>query len=596
MKITVPGYYPKFRCIAGACTDTCCAGWDVDVDAAAYGRYKKIIENENTPIARRLKEVCVPDEDGGCTFRLGKDLRCPFLNEENLCDLITQKGEEALCETCADFPRFKTAYGNRLETGLAPSCITAGQIMLSSPLPFALVSGGENGRSPEENDIDPQEFFRLKKIRKNMLAKINDTASDITGALLFCLCGGTGEDIPSDDITAAGGETYRNTEEHLLDAFAGMEIINPDWNLVLQRERKLKEHLQESPAGEWGRLLRSMYRGTPALDAEARQIAAYDVYRYLLPAVYTGNELCRRKIAVFTYLVTQRMYAGYYFAHGDLPFSARVGLQHLWSRQFEHSYVNFRHYSRLLSGSVRYGRHRLTAVLAREQLERTAGMPRFSAAGMQIPRVQDEEQLRQVLGRFEVLLSPEERRRAAGIRKLSDRVLSVAGRLLYEELRSRFLGGNAEDSDNFFLAPGELVRRITARRAAGESFPPIREGINGKPMDAEGAVHFSIAHSKSAVVCAVSDRCCGIDMEDRNRKTTRMLERIFTDAELGELEGLSGPARMRRTVLLFTRAEAEVKLTGEGIGGLRARKQKTAGNLILTEEVKGHFISLAFLR
>ena len=34
MKIVTPAYYKDFKCIAGACTDTCCAGWDVDVDEA----------------------------------------------------------------------------------------------------------------------------------------------------------------------------------------------------------------------------------------------------------------------------------------------------------------------------------------------------------------------------------------------------------------------------------------------------------------------------------------------------------------------------------------------------------------------------------
>ena len=41
MKIVTPAYYKDFKCIAGACTDTCCAGWDVDVDEASYKHYKK---------------------------------------------------------------------------------------------------------------------------------------------------------------------------------------------------------------------------------------------------------------------------------------------------------------------------------------------------------------------------------------------------------------------------------------------------------------------------------------------------------------------------------------------------------------------------
>ena len=27
-----PDYYEKFSCIAGACEDTCCAGWEIDID------------------------------------------------------------------------------------------------------------------------------------------------------------------------------------------------------------------------------------------------------------------------------------------------------------------------------------------------------------------------------------------------------------------------------------------------------------------------------------------------------------------------------------------------------------------------------------
>ena len=36
MKLRVPDYYKEFRCIDKDCTDTCCAGWEVDVDEEAY--------------------------------------------------------------------------------------------------------------------------------------------------------------------------------------------------------------------------------------------------------------------------------------------------------------------------------------------------------------------------------------------------------------------------------------------------------------------------------------------------------------------------------------------------------------------------------
>ena len=53
MKVRTPHYYKDFKCIAGACTDTCCAGWDVDVDAKAYQYYQSV----KGEFGKRLK-VC----------------------------------------------------------------------------------------------------------------------------------------------------------------------------------------------------------------------------------------------------------------------------------------------------------------------------------------------------------------------------------------------------------------------------------------------------------------------------------------------------------------------------------------------------------
>ena len=36
MIVRYPDYYEKFACIAGACEDTCCAGWEIDLDEETY--------------------------------------------------------------------------------------------------------------------------------------------------------------------------------------------------------------------------------------------------------------------------------------------------------------------------------------------------------------------------------------------------------------------------------------------------------------------------------------------------------------------------------------------------------------------------------
>lgn len=84
MKIRVPDYYKDFKCIADKCEDTCCAGWEVDVDDDSYEYYKTV----TGPFGDRIKSVMVPptEEEEAC-FTLNNG-RCPFLNDNNLCDSV----------------------------------------------------------------------------------------------------------------------------------------------------------------------------------------------------------------------------------------------------------------------------------------------------------------------------------------------------------------------------------------------------------------------------------------------------------------------------------------------------------------------------
>ena len=47
MKKIYPEYYNKFKCIAGNCPDTCCAGWEIVVDK----EHCEIYKNSSAPSA-----------------------------------------------------------------------------------------------------------------------------------------------------------------------------------------------------------------------------------------------------------------------------------------------------------------------------------------------------------------------------------------------------------------------------------------------------------------------------------------------------------------------------------------------------------------
>ena len=97
MEITRPDYYKEFSCIAGACPDTCCAGWQIVIDEDSLERYG----NEKSEFGKRLRNSIDWEEE--CFYQNNR--RCAFLNDENLCDLYKELGPDSLCDTCRLYPR-----------------------------------------------------------------------------------------------------------------------------------------------------------------------------------------------------------------------------------------------------------------------------------------------------------------------------------------------------------------------------------------------------------------------------------------------------------------------------------------------------------
>ena len=56
MILRVPEYYEKFSCIASRCKDSCCAGWEIDIDEDSYAYYNSV----EGKFGKRLKESMRP--------------------------------------------------------------------------------------------------------------------------------------------------------------------------------------------------------------------------------------------------------------------------------------------------------------------------------------------------------------------------------------------------------------------------------------------------------------------------------------------------------------------------------------------------------
>lgn len=125
MSILVPNYYHKFKCIADRCRHSCCIGWEIDIDDQALALYQSFHDD----LGEKLKNS-ISFEDGA-HFILDSKERCPFLNQTGLCDIISQKGEAALCQICADHPRFRNNFVHFEELGLGLCCEEAARLILT---------------------------------------------------------------------------------------------------------------------------------------------------------------------------------------------------------------------------------------------------------------------------------------------------------------------------------------------------------------------------------------------------------------------------------------------------------------------------------
>ena len=120
-----PTFYDRFKCRAADCRHSCCRGWEIDIDEETAKKYLGFPPS----LGERLAQAIVSDGDT-YSFRLTEDGRCPFLNGAGLCDIITEFGEDALCDICREHPRFYEFIGENELRGLGLSCEAATALLL----------------------------------------------------------------------------------------------------------------------------------------------------------------------------------------------------------------------------------------------------------------------------------------------------------------------------------------------------------------------------------------------------------------------------------------------------------------------------------
>ena len=231
----VPDYYPRFCCTADRCRHSCCTmDWEIDIDADTYRLYGTVEGDLGRRLRDGIDHTAAPPH-----FRFTADRRCPLLNENGLCDLITALGEGALCDICRDHPRFRNFFSDRIEVGLGLCCEEACRLILENTDTVRLIEIDDDGG----NETLTEEETAFLTWRDGIFAILQDRSK------------------PFWERAAALSVAYQlprmpQDPSQTIDFYRSLERLDPEWDGYLDRHAAWdrRRHEPDVPDTAWEQL------------------------------------------------------------------------------------------------------------------------------------------------------------------------------------------------------------------------------------------------------------------------------------------------------------------------------------------------------
>ena len=296
MKYHKPSFFDQFKCIGSACTDTCCAGWEIEVDETTAQGYLA----EKGAFGDRLRRE-IGSEPGEYFFKL-KNNRCPFLNKENLCDIFINLGEDRLCDICREHPRFYNWFGDYTEVGLGLCCEEAERLLFSDSKPLTFVEEVHTDASDLLDD-ESEECEQMLEERKAIFSILQNRKKNIGARLKRLLLQlpyademllltvpilewDDPESIPKLDYKAKPStNTLKSSALFLIRFFGGMESLDETWpSMMKELEQNIDKLVDTDNTNAFLKFMKSENR-----LYEYEHIAVYMIYRYYPEILLDGQ-------------------------------------------------------------------------------------------------------------------------------------------------------------------------------------------------------------------------------------------------------------------------------------------------------------------
>lgn len=364
MTIRYPAYYDSFHCIAGHCEDTCCAGWEIDIDDKSYEYYRQVPGEFGERLRNNIREY---EEEEGTAYEahgfvLQKDRRCPFLNDGGLCDLYMELGEGALCDVCTNTPRNFMEYGGEREISISASCPEAARLIYGQKERHTFTTRVENKKLGFTESREEFEFAcRIREARDRVVFILQNrdfTVKERVAHFLHfskevqnCLNNNDAEGIrnigdgqpcmeDSRQQTAESGKIYRLFLGRML-TFSEMDSIREDWQeLLVLLQKRYVSSADGAAAYERDSRAWQMYVQAEEREYEYEHLLVYYAFMCLPRCVDDYDFLGRAKLCVVSYLMVRDMDMAWYGETGSYTEEDRLRMARIYAKEVEHSEEN----------------------------------------------------------------------------------------------------------------------------------------------------------------------------------------------------------------------------------------------------------------
>jgi len=356
-----PAYYDQFQCIADRCEDTCCAGWEIDIDDESYEYYMSVEGEFGERLRANIKEYESDDEDvyESHGFILKENKRCPFLNDCNLCDLYKELGEDALCYVCTYTPRNILEYDGERELAISASCPEAGRLIYGKEEQTTFVEHDVSGELDfEESDEEILLAKQIRLARDRSIAVLQNRKVDIEQRICLFLqyaqrvqdCLNSNEPEKIEEISMDAYLPVKKLDaekkhEYFLKrmiSVSGMDSISEKWEKMLELLQKYYVE-PEDGAARYERDMQAFLQEirTRKREYEYEHLMVYYVFMCQSRCVDDFDFMGKAKLAVLSFLMIRDMDVVRFMENGKVyELSDRVAVAGIYAKEVEHSEEN----------------------------------------------------------------------------------------------------------------------------------------------------------------------------------------------------------------------------------------------------------------